>query len=287
MPGRWIHQQFPWSLSEAAWLLPAHTPRADSESSVHRLVDRSRGDLAARTRVLLTAPAEMAIPGFATRRRDGKSRASSEIDDHSMESRRPASAGRCCQHVVTRYISLRRFSFVIPAGSFDKTFTMCGNFALSAAAETKRRTISVLASGVARIRSGRTVRCSPLRREKRRWEGHHGWSKGDRGTRMAERANNNGGNGEVTAQWPPRPSEWPPVLDEVQAAQYLHLDGDGRTIESAKRTMRYLRKNAGLPSPGRIARKVLYRRDAIDAWLVERERGATHAGAPAGDEGLR
>ena len=74
-----------------------------------------------------------------------------------------------------------------------------------------------------------------------------------------------------TNGWPPQPNPWPPVLDEVQAAQYLHLDYDGRTIESAKRTLRYLRRNAGLPSPGRIARKVLYRREAVDAWLASRE----------------
>jgi hypothetical protein len=91
--------------------------------------------------------------------------------------------------------------------------------------------------------------------------------------------------------WPVRPEGevWPPILDEVQAAQYLHLDGEGRTIASAKRTMRYLRRNAGLPSPGRIARKVLYRREAIDAWLAARERGngtAETAGS-VNNEGLR
>ncbi len=71
--------------------------------------------------------------------------------------------------------------------------------------------------------------------------------------------------------WPPLPETWPPVLDEVQAAQYLHMDTLGRTIESAKRTLRYLRQNSGLPSSGRIAGKVLYRRAGIDRWLAERE----------------
>jgi hypothetical protein len=92
----------------------------------------------------------------------------------------------------------------------------------------------------------------------------------------------------ASSEWPARPETWPPVLDEVQAAQYLHLD-DGRTIASAKRTLRYLRRNAGLPSPGRIARKVLYRREAIDAWLAGRERGngATEAAESVDNQGLR
>ncbi len=79
--------------------------------------------------------------------------------------------------------------------------------------------------------------------------------------------------------WPDRPANWPPVLNETQAAQYLHLDGEGRTIESAKRTLRFLRKNSGLPSPGRVAKNVLYRREAIDHWLEQREQvGNTDAG---------
>ncbi len=81
------------------------------------------------------------------------------------------------------------------------------------------------------------------------------------------------------AGWPAWPAgdAWPPVLTEIQAAQYLHLD-DGRSVESAKRTLRYVRRRSGLPSSGRVARTVLYRRAAIDAWLAGREKTAAVGG---------
>jgi len=70
--------------------------------------------------------------------------------------------------------------------------------------------------------------------------------------------------------WPAVPEAWPPVFTDIEAAQYLKID-HGRNIESAKRTLRFLRVNRGLPSPGRIAGKVLYRKEAIDEWLKQKE----------------
>ncbi len=77
----------------------------------------------------------------------------------------------------------------------------------------------------------------------------------------------------TTAQadtWPAKPESWPPILTEIEAAQYLRLPESGKTPASAKRTMRYLRQHSGLPSAGRIAGGVLYRRASIDAWMDER-----------------
>lgn len=84
--------------------------------------------------------------------------------------------------------------------------------------------------------------------------------------------------------WPDPPDPWPDVLDEIQAAQYLHLDEPGRPIEAVKRTMRYLRQKSGLPSPGRVVRKILYRREAIDAWLADREKGRDSVASSNGNE---
>ena len=74
----------------------------------------------------------------------------------------------------------------------------------------------------------------------------------------------------MNAEWPPRPETWPPILTDVEAAQYLRLDAV-HGVHSAKRSLRHIRKTQGLPCAGRIGGKLLFRRDAIDLWLTNRE----------------
>ncbi len=76
-------------------------------------------------------------------------------------------------------------------------------------------------------------------------------------------------NGET---WPERPGQWPDVLDEIELAQLLRLDGPGRSVASAKRTLRRLRRLHALPSVGRVAGRVLTRRESVESWLRGRER---------------
>lgn len=70
--------------------------------------------------------------------------------------------------------------------------------------------------------------------------------------------------------WPEPPAAWPDVMSEVQVCMYLHLH-EGRTVATAKRSLRYIRRNEGLPDVGRIGGKVLFRRSAVERWLQERE----------------
>lgn len=70
--------------------------------------------------------------------------------------------------------------------------------------------------------------------------------------------------------WPDIPPTWPDVMTEVQVCMFLHLH-DGRTVATAKRSLRYIRRNEGLPDVGRIGGKVLFRRVAVENWLSERE----------------
>lgn len=72
-------------------------------------------------------------------------------------------------------------------------------------------------------------------------------------------------------QWPERPPAWPEVMTDVEVCQYLRLDTIHDSPASAKRTLRFIRRTDGLPDLGRIANRVLFRRAAVDAWLVERE----------------
>jgi len=80
----------------------------------------------------------------------------------------------------------------------------------------------------------------------------------------------------MNAEWPQRPESWPPILTDVEAAQYLRLD-TVHGIDSAKRALRHIRKTQGLPCAGRIGGRLLFRRDAIDLWLITRE-GTVKAG---------
>ncbi len=76
----------------------------------------------------------------------------------------------------------------------------------------------------------------------------------------------------IESQWPPRPTVWPEVMTDIEVCLYLRLDAVHDSPASAKRTLRYIRRNDGLPDLGRIANRVLFRRAAVDAWLASRER---------------
>ena len=71
-------------------------------------------------------------------------------------------------------------------------------------------------------------------------------------------------------EWPPRPPVWPDVLSEVEVCQYLRLD-DGRSVEVAKRSLRYIRRTQGLRSAGRVGAGVLFRLATLEAWVADRE----------------
>lgn len=70
--------------------------------------------------------------------------------------------------------------------------------------------------------------------------------------------------------WPDRPQNWPDVLTEIQVCQYLHLD-EGRSLATAKRSLRFIRRTQGLKDCGRIGGRVLFRRATVDSWLERRE----------------
>ena len=72
-------------------------------------------------------------------------------------------------------------------------------------------------------------------------------------------------------EWPERPASWPEIITETELAMILRLD-EGRSIESAKRSVRFIRRTQGLPDLGRVGRQVLFRRDAVFEWLAARER---------------
>jgi predicted DNA-binding transcriptional regulator AlpA len=70
--------------------------------------------------------------------------------------------------------------------------------------------------------------------------------------------------------WPDRPDVWPEVMTEIQVCQFLHLDEE-RSVATAKRSLRFIRRTQGLPDVGRIGSKVLFRKAAVDEWLARRE----------------
>lgn len=75
----------------------------------------------------------------------------------------------------------------------------------------------------------------------------------------------------MSLAWPPRPELWPEIMTDVEVCQYLRLDLQHPDPSSAKRSLRFIRRTQGLPDLGRIGSKVLFRRAAVDAWLVTRE----------------
>ena len=72
--------------------------------------------------------------------------------------------------------------------------------------------------------------------------------------------------------WPPRPAgeSFPPVLDTVLVAQLLLYDRRGATIEQARRNVRRLVAEAGLPATGRIGSALMYKLDDVLDWLDTR-----------------
>ncbi len=84
--------------------------------------------------------------------------------------------------------------------------------------------------------------------------------------------------------WPPKPEPWPEVMTDVELCMYLRLDQRHASPESAKRSLRYIRRTQGLPDVGRIGGSVLFRRAAVDEWLKAREQGAVAQGQNTGSD---
>ncbi len=72
--------------------------------------------------------------------------------------------------------------------------------------------------------------------------------------------------------WPLRPvgEVFPDLLDTILVAQLLLYDRRGMTPEQARRNVRKLIKEAGLPTLGRIGSTLLYRKADVIAWLADR-----------------
>ena len=75
-------------------------------------------------------------------------------------------------------------------------------------------------------------------------------------------------------RWPPRPADevFPEVLDTIFVAQLLLYDLRGMSPDQARRNVRKLVKEAGLPTLGRIGSTLLYRRAQVIDWLAERSK---------------
>ncbi len=71
--------------------------------------------------------------------------------------------------------------------------------------------------------------------------------------------------------WPPKPDEWPEVMTDLELCMFLGLD-HGRSPATAKRSLRHLRRTSNLADIGRIGGKVRFRKGAIEAWMIEREK---------------
>ncbi len=72
--------------------------------------------------------------------------------------------------------------------------------------------------------------------------------------------------------WPPRPvgEVFPDLLDSVLVAQLLLYDRRGLSLEKARRNVRGLVKNAGLPVVGKIGQALMFRKGDVLRWLSER-----------------
>ena len=76
----------------------------------------------------------------------------------------------------------------------------------------------------------------------------------------------------TSAMWPPRPTGevFPELLDTLLVAQLLLYDRRGMTPEQARRNVRKLIKEAGLPTLGRIGSTLMYRKADVIRWLADR-----------------
>ena len=76
----------------------------------------------------------------------------------------------------------------------------------------------------------------------------------------------------TTDGWPPRPAGevFPELLDTILVGQLLLYDRRGMTQEQARRNVRRLVKEAGLPTLGRIGSSLMFRPGDVVAWLESR-----------------
>lgn len=76
-----------------------------------------------------------------------------------------------------------------------------------------------------------------------------------------------------TQDWPPRPENeaFPPVLDTVLVGQLLLYDRRGNTLNQARRNVRRLVAECGLPTLGRVGNGLLFDRDAVIDWIRNRK----------------
>ncbi len=74
--------------------------------------------------------------------------------------------------------------------------------------------------------------------------------------------------------WPRRPENevFPELLDTLLVAQLLLYDRRGMTPEQARRNVRKVVKEGGLPTLGRIGSTLIYRKAAVVEWLANRNR---------------
>ena len=72
--------------------------------------------------------------------------------------------------------------------------------------------------------------------------------------------------------WPSRPQNelFPPLLDTVLVAQLLLYDRRGVTVQNARRDVRRLAKENGLPKIGKIGSTLMFKRDDVLAWIEKR-----------------
>lgn len=89
--------------------------------------------------------------------------------------------------------------------------------------------------------------------------------------------------GQQVQDWPPRPTGevFPEVLDTILVAQLLLYDRRGMTPERARRNVRGLVKNAGLPVLGKVGSTLMYRKADVFAWL-----GGRNTDVDGGDTGV-
>ncbi len=80
--------------------------------------------------------------------------------------------------------------------------------------------------------------------------------------------------GNPVSTWPRRPENevFPELLDTILVAQLLLYDRRGMTPEQARRNVRKLVKEGGLPTLGRIGSTLIYRRATVVEWLANRSR---------------
>ena len=72
------------------------------------------------------------------------------------------------------------------------------------------------------------------------------------------------------SEWPARPAGevFPNLLDTTLVAQYLGYDRRGCTPENARRSIRLLVKERGLPVAGKVGSWLILKKAAVDDWLA-------------------